>query len=185
MKKTIKENVVCDTRNNNPYTGVSSTCPAVAGQGSQTCTANFPGDGYAGTCGPASVAPGGGTPTGGGPGITPVRGVPDNNRNPGWEVPTQRHNPDEVRMRKLIRKNIREFMEKKNLIEKERASCWRCAIYVDENLNETGKKRCHKMPNDGMYNGCMSWVQCFKSCRLGMDKAGAIRIDAKTNKVIK
>ena len=68
LQKLLFENVVCDTRNNNPYTGVSSTCPAVAGQGSQTCTANFPGDGYAGTCGPASVAPGGGgTPTGVGP----------------------------------------------------------------------------------------------------------------------
>ena len=68
----LNENVVCDTRNNNPYTGVSSTCPAVAGQGSQTCTANFPGDGYAGTCGPASIAPGtGGTPTG----VGPVRGL--------------------------------------------------------------------------------------------------------------
>ena len=67
LNKLLLENVVCDTINNNPYTGVSSTCPAVAGQGSQTCTANFPGNGHTGTCGPASVAPGGGTPTGGGP----------------------------------------------------------------------------------------------------------------------
>jgi hypothetical protein len=72
----LNENVVCDTRNNNPYTGVSSTCPSVAGQGSQTCTANFPGDGYAGTCGPASIAPGtGGTPTG----VGPVRGLDKGN----------------------------------------------------------------------------------------------------------
>ena len=64
LQKLIVENVVCDTRNNNPYTGVSSTCPAVPGQGSQTCNANFPPGptGFEGTCGPSGMTTGG-TPT--------------------------------------------------------------------------------------------------------------------------
>ena len=64
VKKLLLENVACDTRNNNPYTGVSSTCPSVPGQGTQTCVANFPAGptGYEGTCGPSGSSTGG-TPT--------------------------------------------------------------------------------------------------------------------------
>ena len=71
VKKLVKESQLlneakkCDTRNNNPYTGVNSSCGAGPGGGSQTCTANFPGNGYDGECGPMGGMTG--TPTGGGP----------------------------------------------------------------------------------------------------------------------
>ena len=67
LQKLIVENVVCDVRNNNPYTGVSSTCPSSPGGGSQTCVADFPPGptGNEGTCGPLGGMTGGGTQGGG------------------------------------------------------------------------------------------------------------------------
>ena len=89
LQKLLFENVVCDTRNNHPMTGASSTCPPTSNGSPQTCTANSNGDGYAGTCGPpASVTPGGGTPTGAGPIPQGVRQNTPNVRN---QLPPDSH----------------------------------------------------------------------------------------------
>lgn len=108
-QKLLFENVVCDTRNNNPFTGVSGTCPAVAGQGSQTCTANFPGNGNAGTCGPASVAPGGGTPTGGGPiGVADLaKSAPSTPAN----IPAPDGKITKQQIRNIIKQSLREMLK--------------------------------------------------------------------------
>jgi len=92
-------------------------------------------------------------------------------------------------LRKLIRESIKGFVGRQNPPQtgKEKASCWKCAHYVERSPNggweETGKTRCHKLANPNNPNGCMSWLQCFKSCRLGMGVA-PIKIDAKTNQII-
>ena len=100
----LLENIACDTRNNNPYTGVSSTCPAVQGQGSQTCTANFPPGptGFEGTCGPS----GGMTGTTG----TPITNVSPKDITKGFEKKPPR---DLQKLQKAIKREVQDIQENK------------------------------------------------------------------------